>query len=121
MRALYLAPGLATLVLAGCAAPPGASPVPRTHLPAAPPPAEPPVYLGLSAARLSAALGKPAFVREDGMTALWRYDGAGCRAFFFLLKKEGAASVSHVETLPRGKAAAADPKCLASLTSAKRS
>jgi hypothetical protein len=119
MRPLFLAPGLAVLVLAGCAAPPGARPVPRTSPPAAPPAAEPPAYLGLSAAELGAALGKPAFVREDGMTALWRYDGAGCRAFFFLSKKEGAASVSHVETLPRG-AAAADPDCLASLASAKR-
>jgi len=114
MRPLFPLAALAILVLAGCAAP-GARPLPsQVPVPAAPPRGEPPAYLGRSAAQLTAALGKPAFVRKDGMTAMWRYDGAACRAFFFLYEKDGTAAVRHVETLPHG-AVAADPKCLSSL------
>ena len=107
---------LALLVLAGCAnqptnrstLPPGAA-----TIPAAPPRGEPGQYLNLSADGLKAALGKPAFVRKDGATELWRYDGAACRAFFFLY---GAPlAVRHVETIPHGKAEAADIGCLTAL------
>jgi hypothetical protein len=120
MRLFRPAPLLAVLVLAGCAAP---RPAPQPQVPVPPPPprGEPPAYLGLTAAQLGARLGKPAFVRKDGITEMWRYDGAGCRAFFFLYEKNGAAAVRHVETLPRGAAAAADPSCLAALAPAKTS
>jgi hypothetical protein len=64
-------------------------------------------------AALQAAFGKPAFVRQDGATQMWRYDGNSCRAFFFLY---GApAAVRHVETLPHGKTEAADMDCLITL------
>ena len=62
---------------------------------------------------LQAAFGKPVFVRKDGATEMWRYDGAACRAFFFLY---GAPlMVRHVETLPHGKTEAADIGCLTAL------
>ncbi len=46
---------------------------------------------------------------------MWRYDGAACRAFFFLYPQGAGIAVSHVETLPRGMAMAADATCLAAL------
>ena len=62
----------------------------------------------MAATGLQAAFGTPAFVRKDGATEMWRYDGAACRAFFFLY---GAPlMVRHVETLPHGAPSAADPR-----------
>ena len=62
---------------------------------------------------LTAAFGKPAFVRQDGVIQMWRYDGDACRAFFFLY---GAPlAVRHVETLPHGVQSAADSACLTAL------
>jgi hypothetical protein len=46
---------------------------------------------------------------------MWRYDSAGCRAFFFLYPVGNSLSVRHVETLPRGRDMAADAGCLDSL------
>jgi hypothetical protein len=67
----------------------------------------------MPATALQAAFGKPAFVRKDGVTEMWRYDGAACRAFFFLY---GAPlAVRHVETLPHGVQSAADSACLTAL------
>jgi hypothetical protein len=62
---------------------------------------------------LQAAFGKPAFVRKDGATEMWRYDGTACRAFFFLYGTPLA--VRHVETLPHGPQNAADMSCLTAL------
>ncbi len=102
------------LLAAGCAT--GTKPQgPRTpaSIPSAPPRGEPPGYFNLSAMALQAALGRPAFVRKDGAIEMWRYDGASCRAFFFFY---GAPlAVRHVETLPNGARAAADPACLNAL------
>ena len=106
---------LLALGIAGCAAPaPKASaPVPQTAIPSAPPRGEPGQYLNMASASLQAAFGKPAFVRKDGATEMWRYDGANCRAFFFLY---GAPPmVRHVETLPHGAQSAADIDCLTAL------
>ncbi len=65
---------------------------------------------------LRAAFGQPAFVRKDTGSEMWRYDGAACKAFFFLYPGvSGATIVRHVETLPRGSAIAADENCLALL------
>ena len=67
----------------------------------------------MPATSLQAAFGKPAFVRKDGATEMWRYDGQSCRAFFFLY---GAPlAVRHVETLPHAKQNAADMDCLIAL------
>jgi hypothetical protein len=102
---------------AGCAtqAPKAPAPVPRTAIPAAPSRGEPAQYLNMASATLQAAFGKPAFVRKDGATEMWRYDGTACRAFFFL---SGApAVVRHVETLPHGRDSAADMGCLTALKS----
>jgi hypothetical protein len=67
----------------------------------------------MAAPALQAAFGHPAFVRKDGGTEMWRYDGAACRAFFFLY---GAPlAVRHVETLPHGAQSAADIDCLNAL------
>ena len=72
----------------------------------------------MNAADLRVAIGAPAFVRKDGADQMWRYDTAGCKAFFFLYPKNGTLSVRHVETLPRGKKWAADPACLNALRAA---
>jgi hypothetical protein len=79
-------------------------------IPSAPPRGEPSQYFNMPEAGLQAAFGRPAFVRKDGATEMWRYDGEACRAFFFLY---GAPlAVRHVETLPRGVQSAADSACL---------
>ena len=108
---------LLALGVAGCAAPAQKAPAPQpqTAIPAAPPRGEPGQYLNMASTGLQAAFGKPAFVRKDGATEMWRYDGANCRAFFFLY---GAPPmVRHVETLPHGAQSAADMDCLTALKS----
>ena len=82
-------------------------------IPAAPPRGEPQDYVNLPAASLRVAFGAPAFVRKDGATEMWRYDGANCRAFFFLYGTP--PMVRHVETLPHGVQSAADSACLTAL------
>ena len=113
-----LSPFLACLILAvavaGCSAPKAPSPVPSAStIPPAPPRGEPGQYLNMPAAALQAAFGKPAFVRKDGATEMWRYDGQSCRAFFFLYGSPLA--VRHVETLPHAARNAADMDCLIAL------
>jgi len=107
------------LLAAGCAAKPPPPPIPApspTAIPPAPPRGEPGQYLNMPATSLQAAFGKPAFVRRDGATEMWRYDGQSCRAFFFLY---GALlAVRHVETLPHAKQNAADMDCLIALRAA---
>jgi hypothetical protein len=99
---------------AGCAAKAPPPPIPSsTAIPSAPPRGEPGQYLNMAASGLEAAFGRPAFVRRDGATEMWRYDGEACRAFFFLY---GAPlTVRHVETLPHGPQSAADSACLTAL------
>lgn len=108
----------ALLLLAACAQGPArtvtAAPA-ATIIPSAPARGEPQGYTGLSLAALRAAFGMPAFVRKDGATQLWRYDGAACKAFFFLYGQPGGEQVRHVETLPRGRTDAADAGCLSAL------
>jgi hypothetical protein len=101
------------LAAAGCAAPGPRAPRPTSStIPPAPPRGEPAQYINMAAVTLQAAFGKPAFVRKDGAVEMWRYDGASCRAFFFL--SGTPALVRHVETLPRGRDAA-DLGCLNAL------
>jgi hypothetical protein len=97
-------------------APPPAVPIPQT-----PPAGEPTDYLNLPPANLRSLLGMPQFVRQDGGTEMWRYDGASCRAFFFFQGPGGSQTVRHVETLPAGAGSAADPLCLNALRSARAS
>jgi hypothetical protein len=104
------------LLLGACAAKAPQAPVPQpgaAGIPSAPPRGEPSQYINMAATGLQAAFGKPAFVRKDGATEMWRYDGAACRAFFFLYGLPLA--VRHVETLPHGAESAADPACLTAL------
>jgi len=118
--------GLMLLALAACAAPPRpavaptqASIEPTVPLPPPPPKGEPQRFAGLDAAKLMALAGTPAFTRKDGATEMWRYDAGSCRVFFFFT---GApARVQHIETMPRGQGAAADPECLTALQASKRS
>jgi len=96
------------LALAACAVQPQG-----VKLPSGPPPGEPAGYAGIDAGQLKVAMGNPVFVRkEGGGIELWRYDGAGCKAFFFLYPEGGNLSVRHVETLPRPSDASADLSCL---------
>ncbi len=95
------------VALAGCAAGPTA------RLPSGPPPGEPAGYAGIDAGQLKVAMGNPAFLRKEGAgIEIWRYDGAACKAFFFLYPQDGQLSVRHVETVPRPSDAAADLNCL---------
>jgi hypothetical protein len=108
------------LLAAGCASQPvkpaPAPPPPAATIPAAPPRGEPGQYLNMPSDGLEAAFGRPAFVRKDGATQMWRYDGQSCRAFFFLY---GAPlMVRHVETLPHSRDQAADMGCLMALRTA---
>ena len=96
-----------------CATPP--APPPRVALPPAPPVGEPSGIAGLEASQLRVAFGAPVFVRKDGTAEMWRYDGASCKAFFFLYPEGNSLSVRHVETLPRGQDMAADGGCLSAL------
>jgi hypothetical protein len=103
------------LLAAGCAAkapllPPAQT---STAIPSAPPRGEPGQYLNMAVSGLQAAFGKPAFVRKDGATEMWRYDGEACRAFFFLYGTP--LTVRHVETLPHSPQSAADSACLTAL------
>ena len=110
-----IAPLLAVLLVAGCETTQTNAPRPQTAstIPGAPPRGEPGQYVNMPATALQAAFGRPAFVRKDGATQMWRYDGTACRAFFFLY---GAPlSVRHVETLPHAKTEAADIGCLNAL------
>jgi hypothetical protein len=88
-----------------------------TPLPPAPPPGEPADLAGAAPEQVKLAFGEPSFVRKDGGIEMWRYDGAGCKAFFFLYPAGSALAVRHVETLPRGQVMAADAACLDALRS----
>jgi hypothetical protein len=112
-RLLALCP---VLLLAACASQAPAT-RPRTPgaVPPAPPRGEPRDFLNMTAATLRRQLGEPAFTRKDGVTQMWRYDGAACRAFFFLYDAKGQMAVRHVETLPHGASGAADMGCLTAL------
>ncbi|MEJ0027764.1 MAG: hypothetical protein WDN01_17200 [Rhizomicrobium sp.] len=101
-------------LLGACAAPRSAGPD-HVALPAAPPEGEPVGTTGLHEADLKAQYGQPAFVRHDGTAQIWRFDGASCKAFFFLYSRAGDTAVWHVETAPRGRSIAADETCLSAL------
>lgn len=109
---------LATLLmlctaLASCVTRPAAPA--QVRLPEAPPAGEPAGTTGLHEADLRAAFGLPALVRHDGTAQIWRFDGANCRAYFFLYTRDGATAVWHVETIPHGVNIAADQSCLNAL------
>ena len=104
--------GLA-LFLSGCATP--APPMPSVPLPPQAPPGEPAGLIGLPQANVRGIFGAPSFTRTENGAEMWRYDGSGCRAFFFFYPKGAEQVVRHVETLPRGAEIAADPNCLAVL------
>jgi hypothetical protein len=87
----------------------------QVALPPAPPPGEPIGIPGLESSQLRVAYGVPALVRKDGHTEMWRYDGASCKAFFFLYPSGNSLAVRHVETVPRGSDIAADDSCLAAI------
>jgi hypothetical protein len=88
----------------------------RTALiPPSPPAGEPPGIAGLASVQVKATFGEPSFVRRDGLSEMWRYDGQTCRAFFFLYPSDSGKVVRHVETLPRGTEMAADITCLDAL------
>ncbi len=104
---------LFSCALAGCATKPAAPA--RLALPPAPPSGEPAGTTGLHEADLRAMFGLPALVRHDGNAQIWRFDAPSCKAFFFLYSRDGATSVWHVETAPRGASIAADEYCLNAL------
>jgi hypothetical protein len=68
------------------------------------------------AASLRLRYGMPDFVRQEGESELWRYDGADCAAFFFLYREGGSLKLRYSETMPRGKEMPADSACVESLS-----
>lgn len=124
LRLAALATGC--VLLSACSTLNGVNPLPALNSvnpfadsePPSPPAATAPVtnpLLGMNAADLRVAIGTPAFVRKDGADQMWRYDTAGCKAFFFLYPQGSDLAVRHIETLPEGKSQAADPACLNAL------
>jgi hypothetical protein len=89
-------------------------PAPETVTPPEPPP-PPPLPTPTDAQSLRAAFGAPALIRREPDAELWRYDGMGCTAFFFLYPDGGTYRIRHSETSPRGSDMPADPDCLRSL------
>ena len=87
----------------------------QVSLPPAPRPGEPSDIADMQEAQLRIAFGVPALVRKDGHNEMWRYDGATCKAFFFLYPAGSTLAVRHVETVPRGREIAADFGCLSAL------
>ena len=104
---------LSLLLFAGLAAC-ATQPAKQTALPS-PPSGEPGNIAGMDAAHIRVAFGAPQFVRKDGQVEMWRYDGANCRAFFFMYPNGNSLAVKHVETLPRPNGAATDATCLQGL------
>ena len=103
---------LSFVLLCGLAA--CATPQRQAYAPA-PPAGEPGNIAGMDAGRIRVAFGAPQFVRKDGQAEMWRYDGAGCKAFFFLYPNGSSMAVRHVETLPHPANEAADSTCLQGL------
>jgi len=107
------------VLLAGCTTSrQAATPTAKSQqvvVPTAPPAGEPADLAGLKSTQLREIFGAPNFVRKEGPMELWRYDSAGCKAFFFLYPYGQALLVRHVETLPRGSSRAADQMCLNAL------
>ncbi|MBI3678576.1 MAG: hypothetical protein HY243_18355 [Proteobacteria bacterium] len=101
---------IACALLAACAAQPRVA-----SIPTAPPPGEISGLAGLEASQVKLAYGAPNFVRKDNGFEIWRYDGANCKAFFFLYRETSRLAVRHVETMPRGQGIAADASCLDAL------
>jgi hypothetical protein len=104
--------------LAACATAPRETQAPvaqQIALPPPPPPGEPADIAGIEETQLRGIFGAPSFIRKDGHAQMWRYDSAGCKAFFFLYPSAGTFAVRHVETVPRGNEIAADSTCLAAL------
>ena len=114
MKRLVFVASLCAL-LAACAAPRSGGGTASVPLPEAPPPGEPAGTTGLTEANLRAIYGQPAFVRKDAAAQIWRFDGPGCKAFFFIYARDGRTGVWHVETTPRGQSIAADENCLSAL------
>jgi len=78
---------------------------------------------GLTAAQITAMLGKPQFLRQDDTTELWQYRGESCVLHLFLYRANDEWRVRHVEVRPRAvsgetlKGEAAE-SCLAKLAAA---
>src|SRR5690348_9383248 len=104
---------LSLILLCGLAA--CAAPQQQASLPSAPPVGEPGNIAGMDAGRIRVAFGAPQFVRKDGQVEMWRYDGAACKAFFFMYPNGSSMYVRHVETLPHPATQAADSNCLQDL------
>jgi hypothetical protein len=113
MRGRIAAAALLCAGLAACASQPRQTAL----IPPSAPSGEPPGIAGLASMQVKAAFGEPSFVRKDGVSEMWRYDGQTCRAFFFLYPSDNGKVVRHVETLPRGNEMAADTTCLDALRS----
>ncbi len=110
-----LIPILSLCALLGACAAPGVVAPQHVVLPQAPPEGEPVGTTGLHEVDLKSQYGQPAFVRHDGNAQIWRFDGAACKAYFFLYSRDGNTAVWHVETAPRGRSIAADETCLSAL------
>jgi len=73
-----------------------------------------------------AEYGQPDFVREEGDSQLWRYDGSDCAFFVFLYREStlpdstGPFVLRHAQTTPPGESGTIDTVCLSSIKQAPR-
>ena len=109
------------LALAGCktdnvgtATPASSSTQPSGRVALLSPPSAGSGLVGWEANKILALYGKPAFVRKEKESELWRYDGQHCAAFFFMYQEQAGLRVRHVETYP-AQGAMGDAACLAGI------
>jgi hypothetical protein len=98
----------------GTATPASSSTQPSGHVALLSPPTAGSGLVGWEANKILALYGKPAFVRKEAGSELWRYDGQRCAAFFFLYQDQAGLRVRHVETSPQ-QGAMGDAACLAGI------
>jgi len=56
---------------------------------------------GLNKKRLITTIGKPIFIRKDGLAEIWRYNGTNCKlhVFFYQNQSTGDSFVKYLEIL----------------------
>jgi hypothetical protein len=99
---------------AGTATPGNANAQTPGHVALLTPPSAGSGLVGWEADKILTLYGKPAFVRKEKDSELWRYDGQHCAAFFFMYQEQAGLRVRHVETYP-AQGAMADAACLAGI------
>ncbi len=72
-------------------------------------------FLGLVALELEKLLGEPTFKRKDRQVEIWQYGKENCILDFFLYKKEGHFTVTHIDFRGRDVVKVDNQACLSYL------